>query len=1051
MKKMQLYILISSLLLLPALMMAKTTGKLSGKVIDRETNEPLPAVNVVIDGTSMGAATDLNGNFFIINVPAGTYSVRAEMIGYNIYVVNDVRIKVDLTTTVNFKLEATVLDVGETVTVTADRPLIQVDQTGSRSVASSEEMERRSVDSFQDVIETTAGIVVDDNNRMHMRGGRAREISFLMDNSTNILNPMTGDFDTDIPELAIEEASVSTGGFSAEYGNAQSGVVNVVTKDGGPVFQGTVRYSTSALGGWGSSLSHDEVEENRHNPEIALGGPVPFTKALKIPGNLRYFLSGWYESTDGRFVNEHSEGSTIQGKLTYKMTPSHTLRIKGLYRDRDRDYFDNLWKQTTYEDLNENYKPYGDKNNDGIDDNTAFINDPLTGVWYGNGILDTEDRNGNNFLDPGEDLNDNGVLDREDLNNNHSLDSFNMLDHKSDISEESNQIAITWTHQLSPKTFYELHIDRYFTSYFMNAKEYINEDYDGDGKLDLVSENVDLNGDGAIDPDEWLDFDGDGYFDKVAEDINGNGIIDPYGTDLLTDWDSDGYIDASQKAYPNDPSKWKTTGNFGFKGEKSADGFYTYGSGLTWDRRYWYLDESTSYGVKFDLESQVNNNHNIRSGLDLKYREIFRYDATDRYGYGERFKVYPNSGAFYVQDKMEFQGMILNAGLRFDYFNANWVDYPNNLNDPTWDEKDSGYEDANSNGLLDDGEDLNDNGVLDQAWDAEKYSGANSPKLGDIKDPIKIDFKSYFSPRFGIAFPITERDVLNFSYGQYFQEPLGQLLFMNLEFDLGGGFPLIGNPNLNPERTTMYEFILKHQISNSQRLTVTAFYKDISDLTDTRPVYWTSRDWYGFYYNADYGNVRGMEFDFVQRPFLARFLYVSGSANYTYQVAKNKASETSKGYLTEWSGNVLPTVESYVSWDQRHTVNLNLDLIVPKDQDLFGLPVLNDVGVNIQYYYGSGTRWTPPKGQDKAALDNTATLPSRQTVDLRLSKRFHMGRIEPSFFIDIRNVFNKRNIIKLADDGEEWYHATGDPEGKYGDPEVWGRGRLTRIGLRVDF
>ncbi len=1038
------------LLLLPVALFAGTTGKIVGKVIDKDTKDPLPAVNVLIEGTKMGAATNLNGEFFIINVPAGSYSLRAEMIGYSPMLITDVRVKADLTAKITFNLEPTILEAGETVTVTAERPLIQMDQTSSRTVTSSEEVEHMSIDSFEDVVATSAGIVVDDNGNMHARGGRTSEVTYLLDNSTNIMDPLSGQFDTDLPELAIEETAVMTGGFSAEYGNAQSGIINVVTKDGGPVLSGTVRYSTSALDGWGSTVREDEVVENRHNPEFSIGGPVPFTKAIGVPGELRYFLTGWYEKSDGRFINQESEAGTYQGKVTYKISPSHTLRIKGLYHKKDWDYFSSNsgygaeWKVPTVEDLSEKYMPFGDLNNDGVDDNSGYIPD-----WYNNGMLDTEDINGNNYLDLGEDLNGNEILDREDLNYNGKLDVFNMLDHLADLKEESNQLAVTWTHQLSSKTFYELHIDRYYTRFFQNANEQINEDRDGDGKLDAVSENVDLNGDGTIDSWEWKDFDGDGYFDNVAEDLNGNGKLDSYGTDLFTDYNSDGYVDASQDAYPNDPSKWMSCSDIPFKGEKNTDGYYAYGSGLTWDRTYWSENKSTSYGVKFDIESQVNANHNVRTGVDLKYREIFNYDATDRYGYGENFTVFPNSGAFYVQDKMEYQGMILNVGVRYDYFDANWNDYPNNLYDPTWTYDDDGHEDLNANGTLDEGEDTNGNGYLDQAWDPNIYNYEGAPQVNDIKDPQSIQFKDYWSPRFGIAFPITERDVMHFSYGKYFQEPLGNYLFRNLEFDLGGGFPVIGNPNLEPESTTAYEVGLNHQISNSMKIKVTGFYKDISNLTDSKPIYYTVRDWYGFYYNADYGNVRGFEFEFLRRPERIAFLYLSGRFNYTYQVAKNKSSTVGQGYSTEWAGNVLPRFESYTDWDQRHTINANLDLRIPRDQNLFGTPILNDLGVNFLWYYGSGTRWTPPKGQDKAAPDNTETLPYNMTLDMRITKRFHVGRLVPQIFVDVRNLLDRQNIIAIDD--EEWYYAKGDPEGKYGNPTVYDRGRLTRIGFRVDF
>jgi outer membrane receptor protein involved in Fe transport len=1044
------------LLLIPSFVVGVTTGKIKGRVIAKDTENPLPGVNVIIIGTAYGAATDINGEFFILNVPVGIHSIKAVMMGYKSTIIKEIYVRTGLTTVSNFDLEPTILEFDETIIVVADRPLIQRDLTASRTITTSKDIENMSVDDFEDVIAKAAGVVVDEENEMHFRGGRDGEIAYLLDNSTNIMDPMQGSFDTDIPELAIEETSVTTGGFDAEYGNAQSGIINVVTKDGGFKFAGSLKYTTSALDGFLSTIRSDEVIENRHNPEFSFSGPIPFLKSFGVPGDLRFLVSGWYVNTDTRFINQHRESMNFLGKITYKITPNHTLRIKGLLSGTNRDYFDEedeygtLWKVPTVEDLNEKFKPFGDKDGDGIDDNSSFIgSDPVTGKWYGNGILDTEDKNGNNYLDPGEDLNGNEILDKEDLNHNGSLDIFSMLDHLADIKEKSNQIAITWTHNLSSRTFYEIHLDRYYTRYFQNAKETINEDRDGDGHLDGLSENVDINGDGRIEEWEWRDFDDDKFFDRIAEDLNGNGALDPYGTDLFTDWNSDGYVDASQDAYPDDSDKWMSTSDIPYKGEKNSDGFYSYGSGLTWDRRYWYLDEAINYGLKFDLESQVNKYHNIRTGIDLKYREIFRYDATDRYGYGEKFKIFPNTGAFYIRDKMEFQGMILNIGMRYDYFNANWDNYPKNEKDPTWSSDDKGFEDLNGNGRLDEGEDTNGNGYLDQSWDKDLYNYEGAPKLGNIKDPKSIKYKYYFSPRFGISFPISIRSKLIFNYGVYAQEPLGNYLFRNLEFDLGGGFPIIGNPNLRPEQTTSYEFGVENLISNTSKLTIRGFYKDIIDLTDTRPIYFTVRDWYGFYYNSDYGNVRGFELIIERRPSMLGFFQLGYIINYTYQVAKGKSSETAQGYLTEWAGNVLPTIESYIDWDQRHTINANVNFRIPENQNLLGTSLFNDVMANFYFYFGSGTRWTPPAGQDKAALENTETLPHVMTLDFKVSKRFRIGRIRPLLFLDIRNVFDRKNIIAIAD--EEWYHAMKDPQGKYQNPTVFDRGRLTRLGIKIDF
>ena len=115
------------LFVIPSIIFSGTTGKITGVVIDSETKSPLPGANVMIDGTGLGAATDTEGNYFIINVPPGVYKVKAMMMGYSTINMTSVQVNVNLTTTVNFELKPTVLEMGEEVTIVADRELIQKD------------------------------------------------------------------------------------------------------------------------------------------------------------------------------------------------------------------------------------------------------------------------------------------------------------------------------------------------------------------------------------------------------------------------------------------------------------------------------------------------------------------------------------------------------------------------------------------------------------------------------------------------------------------------------------------------------------------------------------------------------------------------------------------------------------------------------------------------------------------------------------------------------------------------------------------------------------
>ncbi len=1100
-------------ILAPIILWAGTTGKITGKIIDAETGMPLAGANVVVTGTSYGTAAGADGRYVIMNIPAGTYSLAASMIGYKTVTMTNVQVSVDLTTTQDYMMDVAAIE-GEGVIVEATRPIIQQDITASRTIQSGEDVLRMPVDSYEGALVTIAGAVME-QGQVHFRGGRAREIVFLLDN-TSMTDPLSGTNDTEVSTFAIQETHTMTGGFSAEYGNAQSGVVNVVTKDGGDAFNGKVRFTTS---GYGLSdnladIPVDEVAENLNRMEVGLSGPVNVLGSI-LPGRLTYLLTGDFLKTQGRFVNQDRTNSIILAKLTYRPVPQITLRLNALidneYHGRflaassgigpNRSTNSNLWKRTVYEDQLfagvEGFEGWAgnqqvDTEDIGIDDGTGTI------IGAGNGRIDWIDIIPNGEWDEGEptedlDSNHNGRVDTEDLDHNGILDAHNMLDHLAPYDLRSNQFGLFLTHQISERTFYELRFTRYYTRTFRNVEEVINEDIDGDGRLDDVDEWI-LTAHGDF---QWVDLDGDGYFDRGNEDLNGNGALDEYGTDLFTDKDANDYVDASEIGVAprdyyrlmrqRDPlSNWMPWGDIPYQGQKDTDGFYTYAAGTTWGRTAWYEDESSDYGLKFDIDSQVMESQRIRAGVDIHLKDIFRYDAEDAYGYGEKFNVKPYQFAGYVQNKMEYGGMILNIGLRYDYFNARWDEYPNNGRDPTWDLAGEVYfggsEDVNSNGRLDPGEDLNNNDYLDQDWIAEKYQiggsweDANNNGIldagedlngngtldfpeylvypGDIKDPRTVPSQDFISPRFGISYPITDNDKMYFSYGRYFSAPPGTEMYQNLVFDLGGGFALIGNPKLKPEKTTSYEAGIVHAFRNQSTLELKGFFKNITGLTATTTVYYTQKDWYGFKINGDYGTVRGFELTHTQRPMSLGVFQLGGVTTYTYQIARTRFSDSYDSYHSAWADDILPTEESYANWDQRHTLNINLDI---RTGQRLGL-LLGGWSTNLLYRYGSGTRWTPPKGQDRATLDNTRTLPEQHTVDVRFGKLMVLGGVEAELIIDVRNLLNRKNIVAIAD--EEWYalfDSDGDgkpdydPQGKYNDPTVYSRGRLVRAGIQINF
>ena len=158
-------------------------GKISSRSID-----PWGSMRRLADTykgcTNLGAATDGDGNYYILQVPPGTYSVRFTMIGYQDLIMNNVRIQVDLTTTINASLSESVIGMNEVV-VQAERPMIQTDVTYSQANISSEEVEMLPVEEFEDVIALQAG-VVSSNGEIHVRGGRGGEIAYMVDGITAV-------------------------------------------------------------------------------------------------------------------------------------------------------------------------------------------------------------------------------------------------------------------------------------------------------------------------------------------------------------------------------------------------------------------------------------------------------------------------------------------------------------------------------------------------------------------------------------------------------------------------------------------------------------------------------------------------------------------------------------------------------------------------------------------------------------------------------------------------------------------------------------------------
>jgi outer membrane receptor for ferrienterochelin and colicin len=304
-----------------------TTGILEGFVRDKATNKPIPGANVIIVQTSQGAAASDAGYFRIHNIPAGTYEVRVSSIGYQTITFSNIAIRPDLTTRLNPEMIESAIQLGE-IEVRAERPLIERDVTGTIHQVEQEKMAKLPVDKFQDLVGLQAGTTVEG----HIRGGKTREVSYLVDGLA-VQDLVRGGLGLELPKSAIEQISIKTGGFDAEYGNALSGVVNVVTRTGGNAREYFVRTDKDDLFRGREISKTDDVE-------FFVSGPIRKDKLHYVWANNFYLTdTRWWQDFQHFFATRIRKELHGLARFNYLASPGMRVDLQALYSlQRWRDY-----------------------------------------------------------------------------------------------------------------------------------------------------------------------------------------------------------------------------------------------------------------------------------------------------------------------------------------------------------------------------------------------------------------------------------------------------------------------------------------------------------------------------------------------------------------------------------------------------------------------------------------------------------------------------------------------------------------------------------------
>ena len=862
---------------------AGNTGKIVGIVVDKNTGEPLIGVNIFLRGTSIGASSDVNGEFIILNIPPGKYDVECSYVGYQTIVLKQVRIMSDQTTTLDFKMAEQTMDLGEQIEVVAERPLVQKDLTSSKKITSEEEIKALPVETFAGIMLTQAGVTKGANGELHIRGGRSTEISYLVD-GISVANPYsTNGLATGVATNAIQEMSVVSGAFNAEYGNAMSGVVNFTTKDGTSEFHPFISFYSGDY-----VSSHTDIFTNIDdiNPlaiyvaEGTLSGPLSF---LGLNGQENtFFLSARYSSSEGYLYGIREHLTTDSSNFNPK---------KHVIIEKDED-------QIT----------------------TRII---YTDEWYvenkgDSAIVPMNPSNGLNLLGKLKfRLSPSLVLRLQSIYQNSWYKSYNhaykyVPDGIYQNLSDSWSHSLNLTHTLSPSTFYQLRLGYNTRDY----KRYVFEDYK--------------------DPRY-----------APSNKIKGS----PGGTTFL------------------------------FGGQQNGH-----------DYQY-----SQTYQAKLDFTSQVDKNNLVKFGfegrlnvLDREYYSI----GYDRNVYQEPTKVYggiytryPRQFSAYLQDKLEYKDVIINAGLRYDYF----------------------YSDA------------------EYAVDELQPDGKRA-----MAQP-----KNMVAPRLGVSFPITAKGIIHLSYGHFYQMPPLASLYTNPDFILpASGTPLFGNANLDPEKTISYEIGLQQQFGNMFSLDVTGFYKDIRDLLAWQTITFErldgDRQSYRVRRNQDYANVKGVTLSFQKR--MTPDSPISATVDYTFQIAEGNDNNPAAFYYNSLSGQETIKKIIPLDWDQTHNLYGSVTVTMMKGLNLSLIGQLS-----------SGYPYTPLLfNTNYDALPNQDRKPWQKNVDFKVSYRFAVGKAYMMFFLKVYNLFDTLNERYVFNDtGRASYtfrdRAINEPESfkkHYGEPGV---------------
>lgn len=959
-------LLITALLFIPDTIFAQK-GKISGRITDAKTGEELIGVNVLVTGTSIGAATDVNGRYSIINVTPGNVEIAASLLGYGKVIVKDIEVFVDRTTEVNIKLTEETIQI-EQVVVKADKPKIIKDQTSTSTSLSESQIKTVPVEGLRGQLDLNAGFQKTATGNYTVRGSGSYEVNFQV-NGVDQVNTSTGgpaatpgterannSWKYDVNPLGVSQMQLITGGFSAEYGNAQAGVVKVVLKEGTPKLSGEFRVEYRPAG----QYHFGEYLYDQNNYEWSKWGD---------------FNNWWAKRNEESFIRELGMLDRVGTNDRYNWLYDR-LRSGSATAQDSANWYQVLEKEMRWAHglWVLNHSPY-DENPLGVYD---YRKSAYTRYLIGFGGPLGKELNALKFYFSGEYRKSPTRLptpERNLLYQNYILNlTYNPIkDHKFKVMGSfqkyvggiwSGSDDIRWAGiafvPAGSSTKYLVTVDPVRTE--QTVSQSLNYVYTISNASFLEATITNQNDMYSL-PYKYL-----------VGNTQENDRLDSLGD--------------TRGAVLRDGS-WYESSLFRRPFNLSTN--------------YYQDSRNQILNMTFDYTNQISQTHLIKTGVRFSYYDLFNHAVNSsftanayliRSGYAEYYHAYPINAAFYIQDKMEYEGMVANLGIRGDIYNFQEEVPADRFN-------------------------IFYQGKGGPGKPTEPYGNPNT---------VASETKFILMPRVGVSFPIGENTAFRIQYGHFASMPIfSQALSQRTD----QGWLVRGNPNLDFKKSINFEFGLQQIVDESHRLDAVLFYNDrVSQIgtqryasftgslgpqggvrgytTDDIPLYP-----YTTYDNNAFGATSGLELTFEK----------INVQNWRYKISYSLSQTNDGNYGSEY---IYPentrserrnfTGEFLSGSDRTHSFRALIQYLVKSGEGfrVFGIHPLENSVMSLTYSAQTGLPFTYITAFELSDIINNRRYPLESVFDFSFNKDIDFAGTRLLLGLRVMNLFNNKWLTPLS-------------------------------------